>query len=540
MSQRLVIFIMLCFLASNACEADASELWQAFLQGQADARASDLPDYSYAGYALGEKSIPPAGGRVFNVTRFGAVANDEQSDRTAIEKAIRAAEENGGGIVFFPPGVFLVNEESGAGDGILIHGAKVILKGSGSGPGGTELFMRNHLHPRNPKKLYSVPHMFQFRPRNPSAVNRARTTVTKDAPRGSFSITVQDSASLKAGMLVELSMNNPKANAAFLAGLKTWPLWTTTNEKGVKVRGERHRIKAIQGNRLTFCEPIHCHLRVEHGWNVSTSDLIPGWVVEDIHFRGNWKEAFKHHKDFVHDSGWMFLSFFYGEYPVLRRCRFTDCSAAAKLSACYGGTILNCSIEGNRGHASFASAYFSYGSLMAFCTDTVKGGAFHGFGANHGSVGTVITHCKNSDRGFDWHASWPYSTLIDNCTGGLIANGGNYAVLPNHMQHLTLWNFKQTAGKVYKDFDWWAPYQGVKKYGGPKIVNPIIVGYHGLQTTFKPDSCLHIESHGKPVKPVSLYIAQLAARLGKRPAWLEQAGGACDFFRKNGYWQKAK
>jgi hypothetical protein len=528
---------VLCGLLCHADAADISTLWRQFEQAKQRGSVPTLPDYSYAGYALGEKGIPPVTGRRFNVTDFGAIPNDNLSDRVAIEKAIRAAASQGGGIVFFPPGLFLVSEEAGVGSGILIHGEQIVLKGSGSGPGGTEIFMRNYLMPEDPEMKYSVPAMFEFSRDKGESGKKKCTTITQDAPREAFGIVVADASSLKPGLLIELSMNNPEANAEFLDGLKPWSIWKTTNEEGVMVRGEKHRIKRIDGNRITFFEPVHCAILAKHGWTVSILRLIPGWGAEDIHFRGNWKEAFVHHKDFIHDSGWSLLAFHCGDSPVLRRCRFSDCCNAVKLAACYAGTILNCSVEGNMGHESFSSSHFSYGTLMAFCADTVTNGAFHGFSASHGSVGTVITHCKNSDRGFDWHASWPYCSLIDACTGGLIGNGGNVALLPNHMRYLTFWNFRQTAGEVYREYDWWEPRKLNEEYSGAKVVHPVIVGYHGLGTTFKTNSCGQIESQGVPVSPASLYEAQLEARLGAHPAWIDKARTGYKLFVKNGYWQ---
>lgn len=518
-------------------DEQSTPLWQDFYQAHVQGSEPVLPDYSYAGYALGEAGIPDAVGQVFNVADFGAVPNDDRSDRTAIESAIKAAEANGGGVVFFPKGRFLVSEIAGTGNGIEIHGSHIVLKGSGSGPGGTEVFMREHLMPADPNKMWSVPNMFAFKPASGVNVKRKQTTIMADAQRETFQITVADASALQVGMLLELSMKNPAANSEFLDDLEPWDIWTKTIDQGVNVRGERHRIKSIDGQRITFDEPIHCNIVAAHNWTVSSSDLIAGWGVEDIHFVGHWKESFVHHKNFVHDSGWSFMSFFYGERPYVRRSRFTDCSSAVTISGSYGATLINCSIEGNQGHTSFTSGYFSYGTLMAYCVDTVTGGAFHGMAANHGAVGTVITRCKNSDRGFDWHGSGPYCTLIDSCSGGLIGNGGNYQSLPNHMKHLTFWNFNQTAGVVYDQYDWWEPRVGNENYSGAKVVKPTIVGYRGLKTTFKDGTCKLIESHGRPASPQSLYEAQLVLRLGVDPTWLEVARSDYDFFMTNGHWE---
>ena len=63
-----------------------------------------LPDFSYSGYHYFDKPVPDIQGDVFDVTAYGAVPNDGLSDQAAIVRAITAAEQNNGGIVFFPPG----------------------------------------------------------------------------------------------------------------------------------------------------------------------------------------------------------------------------------------------------------------------------------------------------------------------------------------------------------------------------------------------------------------------------------------------------
>ena len=72
-----------------------------------------LPDFSYVGYHNGEKAIPKIENyKIFNITQYGAIPNDTISDKTAIQKAIDAANKNGSGIIFFPKGRFLIHEDS--------------------------------------------------------------------------------------------------------------------------------------------------------------------------------------------------------------------------------------------------------------------------------------------------------------------------------------------------------------------------------------------------------------------------------------------
>ena len=487
----------------------------------------DLPDYSYAGYALCPESIEPQDLPVVLVRDHGGVSNDRHSDRDAVIAAIRAAEALGGAAVQFDAGVYLVNEESGGMEAITITGQNIVLRGTTpteANRQGTVLFMRHHLNPQDPKRMWATPPLFNFTLE--PGLNKAPvlTRITAGTPRGGFEVTVEDASRLEVGQYVVLQSQDPAAVPELLAGLKPWDIWTNTINKGVSIRGEKHRITAIKGNRVTFFEPILTDIDPQNRWEVTPAPMAKGWVVEDITFRGDCPEPFVHHKNAAHDSGWTMLGFFRGYAPVVRRCRFIDVSTSVSFSACYGATAIHCTIAGRRGHNAIISGYFSRGTLIAFCKDLTREGSFHGFAASHGAVGTVIYRSINSKRGLDWHGSGPYATLVDACRGGLIGNGGSYLNLPNHLQDLTLWNYRQTHGTVFTNYDWWEPRRSEERYSGAKVVLPRIVGYHGKPTTFLAENCFAVVSHGRPVKPGSLFEAQLLRRLGTLPEWIAEAG----------------
>lgn len=85
--------------------------------------------------AVGVETVAPADGwvtlvgiaalglTVFNVKTYGATGNGTTDDKTSIQNAINAAQTAGGGIVFFPTGVYQINS------GLLVSGHGVILMG---------------------------------------------------------------------------------------------------------------------------------------------------------------------------------------------------------------------------------------------------------------------------------------------------------------------------------------------------------------------------------------------------------------------------
>lgn len=87
---------------------------------------SDLTNVPQARSNLGLSGGSAAGVNQFNVKDYGALGNGVADDRTAITSALSAAAATGG-IVFFPPGNYLVN----SGSDITIAAAGVVLMGAG-------------------------------------------------------------------------------------------------------------------------------------------------------------------------------------------------------------------------------------------------------------------------------------------------------------------------------------------------------------------------------------------------------------------------
>ena len=68
-------------------------------------------------------------GKFVSVKDFGAIGNNIADDTKAIQKAIDAVSQSGGGVVFFPRGIYKVTINPATSQAIAIH-AKVMLKGT--------------------------------------------------------------------------------------------------------------------------------------------------------------------------------------------------------------------------------------------------------------------------------------------------------------------------------------------------------------------------------------------------------------------------
>ncbi|HLD54247.1 MAG TPA: DUF4955 domain-containing protein [Sediminibacterium sp.] len=476
--------------------------------------ASILPNFSYVGYHHGEKAIPDVKAKVFDVTKFGAIPNDAISDKQAIEKTIAEATKNGGGIVYFPKGRFLINEDGDNHTPIKINCSNIVFRGSGAGKNGTELFMKNKLDPADPAKMWTTPSMIQF---NTSAKNINIGQVVSPAAKGSFNIEANNVKDLKAGdwIYLEMKSTDPNLLKYEIGDLKADDTWTYILNEGVHVKVV-HQVKSVSNNTLTLVSPIIYPIDPKHKWEVYKYSHNTEVGIEEIAFVGNWKDKFVHHGSATDDSGWSLIQFSKTTNSWIRNTRFTDVNVAVQIGGGANISVLNCLIDGNPGH----EAIFNLGATNVLLGNLVdKAGMWHSYGVNGFSTNTVLYNVTYPPTTcFESHSSQPRNTLLDNVTGGLLSGraGGALFNMPNHLSGLVFWNYKQTNEAV-SNFDFWPTVEENKWWRMPF---PILVGYHGANTSFVKSHLKYAESMGERVNPSSLYEAQLLLRLGQLPQWL--------------------
>src|SRR5688500_12233174 len=108
-----ILLITLVITSAVIHAQTVAPAWKDFLQARESGTTPLLPDFSYAGYQFSAAPLPDVSGRKYsNVTEFGAKPNDDQYDDAGIQAAIIAAENNpGGGVVFFPPGKYIISPD---------------------------------------------------------------------------------------------------------------------------------------------------------------------------------------------------------------------------------------------------------------------------------------------------------------------------------------------------------------------------------------------------------------------------------------------
>lgn len=506
----VVLACLLGLLGVRSAWAQESALWVEFKEAKAAGQVPELPDFSYAGYDYSESPIPDTSGwRVFNVTDYGAVADDGEYDDTAIRATIDAAEAapgGGGRVVFFPPGRFMVSPNETVGENIFVRASNMLLKGSGAGAGGTEIF-------KDKMKVNNGRYMFEIAPAD--LEEQALTTVVKKAERETYEIEVADASGLVVGQRILISADGVEFATAYFTPQKIHPDWARLHdpERGFVLR-ETHSISAIDGNTVRLREPLHITLYTDAAEVlVKSYNVITNVGVEDILFKGNWDsypEEFVHHKDKIHDYAWNALRLDNVVNGWVRNCEFRDWNQCVYLDGCAAITIDRIKMTGKKGHMSTHTRR-SYGVLIKDCVDTA--GHHHGCGVGYWNSGAVyLRHRMNGEQRLDCHSGTPYATLFDGVTGGhLSGNGGGYVSYPHHGKYFVAWNYTVSGGPT--EYDFWPSERNAHTFA-----MPYLVGLQGKPIKLKPGTYAANESPGRAVEPESLFEAQLEFRLRSGPS----------------------
>lgn len=128
--------------SADTGQPDGDSLWRSALYPEdwqpadTDEEGRFLHDFSYAGYRNGE-SLPALDSAYdVDVTDFGADREGQQDATEAIQQAIDMAVDLGGGVVYFPEGIYRVD------DVLRVEGSSVVLRGQG--PQRSQVYFTRH------------------------------------------------------------------------------------------------------------------------------------------------------------------------------------------------------------------------------------------------------------------------------------------------------------------------------------------------------------------------------------------------------------
>jgi len=502
---KIIVLCMICLGFGINALCQTPEVWTDFEQSQANGTQSILPDYSYSGYHFSEKEIPDVSGYTyFDVTDYGAIANDNSHDDAGIQETIDAAIASGApAVVFFPAGKYKVSADNDVEKSIQIYGDNIVLKGEGSGENGTEIFM-------DKMRVDNGHWQFRF---TPSITNTSTlTTLTAPAQRGDFSVEVESAEDLSIGQSIFINHKSEEFARSHYGNLELNEIqWTRLfGGDGGLIVYECHIIENIEGNKVTFKNPIQVDMpALSTEYRVRNLKTIEGVGIEDIRFTSGWvnyPEQFVHHKNDIVDYGWNAVQFKYVQNAWMRNCEFKDWNQVSDIRESIGVTIDNVLISGKRGHASWITRR-NYGVLIKDCEDQAN--QHHGPGTGYSGVSTVYLRYKmNPNQSIDSHSGSPFVSLFDDMEGGdFHSNGGPWESYPHHGRHMTFWNFRHYTTSSSEYLFWRVYVREPATYAEPFFI--------GLQSNHP----LIMEGEGMDimrdvmVEPRSLFEAQLDLRL---------------------------
>lgn len=313
----------------------------------------NIPNCSYAGYRYGDEALPSGTGKIYNVKNapYGAKGDQSADDTEAIRKAIKDAENAGGGIVYLPDGhytcsgVLFINGDNvilrgESQDNTVIHFTKSLTDGYAPNyTGGANLDQiiwswaggNIWITPRS-KNTY-----LDSKPANlidewlagndtykaaKEAWNTkeqiARVTSTED--RGAFSFTVDNPSQIKPGDYIAIRYKNPAdwSLMKYFAGDGTFAANYTWGSGTGWISPQNRpyvdwvvQVDGVEGNKVTLRQPLRVPLRAQ--WEpviMSMGDLIKESGVENLtielekdyesdYGNSNWRNA-NHNKE----KGW--------------------------------------------------------------------------------------------------------------------------------------------------------------------------------------------------------------------------------------------
>lgn len=526
--------------------------------------SNPLPDFSYAGYHNGVEEPPRAQGKIIDVRDFGVVADDNRDDSAALLKALAAAREVAGPVILqLPAGRLLVSEV------LRIDRSDIVVRGHGSGGGGTELFFPRPLRMVDTgqefKELreYLVKNdKYQKEPENnvhalfseyswtggflwvaPRGNRPAAYLTSYDAPSGStrvgklragkqgaLGVELERGAKVAVGDVVQLRWFNRQGRDGALVrelyGNDMQKLTIGANHWNFPDRAlavQTVRITALEGTTATLSSPLLHDVTVALPADVARWEHLRNVGIEELAFVFPPGSSFGHHQE----EGYNAINFSGVFDGWIRNIRSRDADAAVLTYDSANVTVSDVVIEGGR-RAHYAVHVGNVHNLLVRDID-VFNPVIHTFSINTQATRNVFLRARSwREPVIDQHAGANHQNLFDNLTLHVSArrdqqgrpwypvwngSGAGYWE-PGHGRYNTTWNLKVAVEGGA------APDETVRLEGIDEGPDARIIGVHGNRTfdvDYRPVPVLKALNQSLDDMP-SLYELQLGRRKAGLPA----------------------
>lgn len=278
-SYPLAALALLAVAAAQDAESWRSSLYpEDWTPGFQDDAGRFLHDFSYAGYWRGERPLPDTPGngaeRVADaVAEFGADPTGESDSTAAIQAALDAVGESGGGIVYLPAGTYRVAPRGDDPYSLWIRHSHVILRGAG--PGVTFLY--------NDTPRMRGRDILRVAPRNAASwttlVSNTTRRLSADSLQPTRRLPLESTEGLAEGDWIVVRSN---ATEEFLAEHQMTGWWTTARQPGPIFYRQITAVDAESGE-ITIDAPTRYPLRLRDNARIyKTRPHIEGVGLEDF------------------------------------------------------------------------------------------------------------------------------------------------------------------------------------------------------------------------------------------------------------------
>ncbi len=523
---RLKPLFALVFTATLGLSCPASNMpWRSALYPEdwtpsfTDGQGRFLHDFSYAGYHNGEEPPEVVGGAVFNVvSEFGADNTGASDATTAIRNAIDAASV-GGGVVYFPPGLYRC-------DGVLtITAPKVVLRGDG--PLSSRIFFTKY-----EGMGYRAHITFKG-----DVTREADIPLVSDGMNRAFTVEVGEGNGLQPGDEISVGW---VITDDFVDEHNMTGTWVTFNGKWKSFfRREITHISATKSGRFNITMDVpnrypaklrdRASIRRETGY-LSECGMEDLGVANAVAYRDAWAQNQVHLIEFndAKDCWVRNVHSFASPHPDAGGFHLQSCGIEIQSSKRI--TVMDCRMEKAQHRGGGGNGYlFEIGKsdevLVMDCTGFY---GRHNFVQNwdFGTTGLVFLRCRSrGSRNIlgemdpiglpaycDYHHSLAMACLVDSCElddGWYGGNRGDYSSgAGNTVTQSVYWN---TSGKG-QIRSW--------QYGNGYIIGTTAIKIKTNMTHFSaigtaPEDYVEGQGRGAMLVPQSLYEDQRAKRLAR-------------------------
>ncbi len=483
--------LALAFLAAAGCEhsgiiSPADRTWtpavfQEYLaQGPV---GGNLPDFSRAGYCMGETLIPEIQGPVFDVTqaRFGATPDDNRDDTTAIQAAVDAAAAAGGGVVFLPRGRYQIHSTADA-PYLTITSSHIVLRGQGSGEGGTVLFMGAAGSQGPIRRLGTVPALIEARHHAAVAVvgseaRRELAAFSQDVRRGQREITVSSTRALSQGQDIVIQCTdplidpqNPSPDRAAICVQLTSPFKLTPAQNDTYGKAAQKLTwiagieKIIDDHTIRLTRPARFDQPLGYTPRIYSFNGVREVGIEHLCIQSAWPGGYRHHKPFTDAHGRVIRTareqdYLWGGIWVsssvngwVRDVVFTNMTQGIILSTSSQWTLEDLTFAGLEGHAGVT---IGWGNDNLVRRADFFAPMVHPVTVELTASGNVTTDCRThyegrnplsaTDTAMDFHGIFPYENLFEKMKGFYVCPGGDTSVMPHAGVRNVFWNIQAPA-----------------------------------------------------------------------------------------------